>query len=390
MPGDFAQKFAPNPRRVIGETTGGLDKRTFTDDDIFKEIGRKFGFAFLDGNRVDGDTGLSELLMQHPDVANINVRINSPGGDVFDGVAIYNSLLAHKANVTTIVDGLAASAASLILQAGDNRQVRDSTQVMIHRAWTWAMGNSGELSAVSDILTQIDTGLVNLYAERSGQSAETIEQLLVGDGESDGTWFDPEQAIEQGLADEVSESPKAKAKAKKRIDFSQLGELRVAAMFSPLNAESEEEDTAEDSEEDTDDTELAQDNPEDESEGEANEEAEETSESEGDEGSSDEPAATFEQLSTLAGDDSDFIVKQLSAKASLAAATTAYIASLKSSKAEADEKSKATAKELADVKGAAGSVETDAVSTDTSGDEGGGKKGKLKDRIKISGKTKPR
>lgn len=136
------------------------------------------------------------------DADEIEVQINSPGGDAFDGIAIYNALRLHDATVTTRVDGLAASAASIIAQAGDHRVMLAGTELMIHEAWLLTIGPKGTHAKSVDILTRLDTQLAALYESRAGQDgfAELME---------DETWFTPQEAIEAGLADEeiVPETP---------------------------------------------------------------------------------------------------------------------------------------------------------------------------------------
>ena len=100
----------------------------------------------------------------------IEVQINSPGGDVFDGLAIYNALRMHKAKVTTRVDGLAASAASVIVQAGDRRVMVKSAQMMIHEAWGLAIGPAAELREFADLLDMQNDVLAGIYADRDRKS----------------------------------------------------------------------------------------------------------------------------------------------------------------------------------------------------------------------------
>lgn len=128
----------------------------------------------------------------------IEVWINSPGGDVFDGIAIYNVLRAHSARVITRVDGIAASAASVIAQAGDHRVMLESAQMMIHEAWGLAIGPADEIRAFADILDQQNEVIAGVYASRSGGDAEAFRALMSAE-----TWLTDEQTVELGLADEV-------------------------------------------------------------------------------------------------------------------------------------------------------------------------------------------
>lgn len=134
------------------------------------------------------------------DVKKLTIRLNSPGGDVFQGWTIYNLLKQHKAEITVFVDGMAASIASIIALAGDKIIMGDGAQIMIHRAWTGAYGNAGDFEKIVDRLDSIDAQLVKTYAAKTGKSQDEIKAMV--DAE---TWFDADQAIEIGLADEKSE-----------------------------------------------------------------------------------------------------------------------------------------------------------------------------------------
>lgn len=123
------------------------------------------------------------------------VNINSPGGDVFEGIAIYNILRQHKAKVTTRVMGLAASAASLIAMAGDDIEMGDGASIMVHNAWAVAIGNRHDMMAAHDVLEPIDTALADLYSARTGADRKSIMKMM--DAE---TWMGVEQAIENGFA----------------------------------------------------------------------------------------------------------------------------------------------------------------------------------------------
>lgn len=138
----------------------------------------------------------------------IIVAINSPGGDVFDSIAIYNALRNHPATITTRVDGVAASAASLIVQAGERRIMMPASQMMIHEAWGIAVGPSSEIRDFAELLERQTDVIANIYAERSGKPADHFRELMAGGGD---TWFTAEEAIGEGLADELAQ-PEAKPK----------------------------------------------------------------------------------------------------------------------------------------------------------------------------------
>jgi len=128
----------------------------------------------------------------------LDVRINSYGGDVFEGLAIYSQLVASKKTVTVYVDGIAASAASVIAMAGDVIRVAEAGFVMIHDAWTFAMGNADDLRAVADRVDATSGQIATVYAARTKKSATEVRDLMRAE-----TWFSGVEAVDAGLADEV-------------------------------------------------------------------------------------------------------------------------------------------------------------------------------------------
>ena len=157
-----------------------------------------------DGNPVqDGYIVASELLADLDALAtkdNITIHINSVGGDLYAGLAIYNRLKELPANITTINDGLAASAASIIFQAGDTRKVNAGSNLMVHQAMGFLFGyyQLSDLQQVSKQLRAANKTAINVYAEASGRSADEMKRLV--DAE---TWLTGEEAVDAGLADEV-------------------------------------------------------------------------------------------------------------------------------------------------------------------------------------------
>lgn len=144
-------------------------------------------------------------LLDDIDTDKIEVHFNSPGGSVFDGLAIHATIKNHKATVTGIVDGLAASAASFILQACDIRQSTRNAQIMIHDAKAYAGGNAEQMRKAADTLDRISDNIADIYAVRSGQtkSAEEFRALMkAGD-----KWYSGNEASEDGLIDEVLDNP---------------------------------------------------------------------------------------------------------------------------------------------------------------------------------------
>lgn len=132
------------------------------------------------------------------DVDTITLYINSPGGEVYDGITIYNALRRHKATVNVVVDGLAASAASFIAQAGDTRTMSRNATMMIHDASTIVWGDAAELTRVVEQLEKCSQNIADIYAQRCGKDAGYWRDLM-----REETWFDATEAVEFGLADAV-------------------------------------------------------------------------------------------------------------------------------------------------------------------------------------------
>ena len=130
----------------------------------------------------------------------VYVDINSPGGDVFEGIAIYNALRGHKHKVTVRVLGWAASAASVIAMAGDRIEIAKSAFMMVHNAWGLVIGNQFDLQEALETLQPIDDALAGVYADRA-EVAKDKAAGWMGRNRGGGTWFNGEQAVEAGLAD---------------------------------------------------------------------------------------------------------------------------------------------------------------------------------------------
>ena len=144
----------------------------------------------------------ADTLQEIGDVDRIVLRLNSPGGDAFDGVAIFNSLVSHPAAVTVRVDSLAASAASLVAMAGDRIEMAENAFLMIHAPWTVAMGNADELRSVAKTLEKLADSYAGTYASRRKLSADEVGEML-----ADETWLNASEAVEAGFADEVLAVP---------------------------------------------------------------------------------------------------------------------------------------------------------------------------------------
>ena len=144
---------------------------------------------------------LSKKLDEIGDVEQIDVYINSYGGEVAEGLAIYNALKRHKAKVRTYCDGFACSIASVIFMAGDERIMNEASLLMIHNAWTWVAGNAAELRKQADDLEKITQASVESYKAHSKLSEDEIKALM-----DEETWILPSEALEYGFATKVEKT----------------------------------------------------------------------------------------------------------------------------------------------------------------------------------------
>lgn len=136
------------------------------------------------------------------------IRIHSDGGDFFDAIPMYNILARHPASVTVIIDGLAASAASVIAMAGNKVIMPENSWLMIHNMWTFTVGMADDFREIADLMDRWRNSLVSAYVNKTKQSAEKIIELLDAV-----TWLDAKQALDLGFADEISEPVKMAASA---------------------------------------------------------------------------------------------------------------------------------------------------------------------------------
>lgn len=140
------------------------------------------------------------------DIETLNVYINSPGGDVFAGQAIYTMLKRHKAKVNVYIDGLAASIASLIAMAGDKVIMPENAMMMIHNPWAFASGNANDFRKLADDLDKIRESMIVAYQKKTGLEKSKIIDIM--DAE---TWLTAQECKEKGFADEIEEAKQAAA-----------------------------------------------------------------------------------------------------------------------------------------------------------------------------------
>lgn len=158
-------------------------------DDVIDSWGGQWGISARDFNAALTDLG---------DVSSIRLHINSPGGEVWEGIAMLNALRRHPAPVTAVVDALAASAASFIAAGADEVVMGRNSEMMIHDAWGIAMGPAGDMHAMGDRLDQVSNNIASVYAAKSGGTAADWRPAMLAE-----TWYTAEEAVAAGLADRV-------------------------------------------------------------------------------------------------------------------------------------------------------------------------------------------
>ena len=152
------------------------------------------------------------------------VRINSPGGSVFEGQAMFTALARHTPGVIVQIDALAASAASFVAMAGSRIEIAKNAMIMIHNAWGGTLGNASDHEKAASVLRKIDEQLASQYVERTGQTADKIRDMM-----ADETWLDASQAVELGFADAIGKATAAKAAIRDGMFAKTPPELLVAA-----------------------------------------------------------------------------------------------------------------------------------------------------------------
>jgi len=160
---------------------------------IYEEIGEGW-FGGMTAKQFSEDLSALGKLNE------INVRINSPGGNVFDGVAIYNTLRMNGARITVDIDGLAASIASIIAMVGNEVNMAANAFMMIHEARGFVGGNADEIRKQADLLEKVNGTLVDTYQRKTEMDADTIEAMM-----NDETWMTADEALQHGFIDSISD-----------------------------------------------------------------------------------------------------------------------------------------------------------------------------------------
>lgn len=159
---------------------------------IYGDIGESWWGDYITASDV-------ERVLKDLTTNTLHVHINSYGGDVFEGIAIYNLLKNHKAKIVIHIDGVAASAASLIAMAGDDIISGTGAMIMVHEAWTYAYGNKTDIQKVLNSLIGIDKSIVDIYMTRFTGERSEMETFVRNE-----TWFTSDEALEFGLVDKVT------------------------------------------------------------------------------------------------------------------------------------------------------------------------------------------
>lgn len=214
------------PRSPFRRSPANLTVRASTDDPTVPEL------LIYDEIGFWGITAKDVLLALRGITAKeIQVRVNSPGGDVMDGVAIYNLLKGHGAKITVHIDGMAASIASVIALAGDEVLMADNAFFMIHDPWAITIGTAGEHRKTADVLDKVSGVILDTYMKRVEASREQVETWM-----NEETWFTADEAKDAGFIDEIAEATPVKAKTD-RFDLSVFrnapAALRDAAPSKP-------------------------------------------------------------------------------------------------------------------------------------------------------------
>lgn len=132
----------------------------------------------------------------------INLRINSPGGDVFAARAMESAIREHSSTIVAHIDGEAASAATYVAIAADKVKISEGGFFMVHKAWSIALGNADDMLQMAALLEKVDEALVTTYANHTGKSADEIRQWMAAE-----TWFTAQEALDAGFVDEITAAP---------------------------------------------------------------------------------------------------------------------------------------------------------------------------------------
>ena len=157
----------------------------------------------------------------------IDLHINSPGGDVFDGNAIYNLLISHPAEITTHIDGLAASAASVVALAGDKVLMAENALFMLHQPFAFTLGNEEDHEKTLEVLRQIGGSIAKVYSGKTKKEEDEIRQMM-----RDETWLNSDEALEAGFVDEIVNKIDMAACAEFGSKMAKMGYKKIPEPFN--------------------------------------------------------------------------------------------------------------------------------------------------------------
>ncbi|MEN4716873.1 head maturation protease, ClpP-related [Pantoea agglomerans] len=210
----FARENRDLPSSAMERWNGGI-KAAKSDENsisVFDVIGADWYSDGVTASRI-------AAALRSIGGADVTVNINSPGGDMFEGLAIYNLLREYKGKVTVKVLGLAASAASIIAMAGDEVQIGRGAFLMIHNCWVYAMGNRHDLQQIAADMVPFDKAMNDIYGARTGLDADTIDAMMNAE-----TYIGGSDAVEKGFADrllgadEIADGDDSPAAALRKLD----------------------------------------------------------------------------------------------------------------------------------------------------------------------------
>ncbi|MCQ3816704.1 head maturation protease, ClpP-related [Staphylococcus xylosus] len=185
-------------KELIKATSKYSFKNEVQDDKVILTLGGPVAEASIFADETINSTDIANVL---DDVGkDVVIRLNSPGGDVFQGIEIHNYLKNHPSNITVEVTALAASAASIIAMAADSIVMEKGASIMIHEAATLAIGNKADIKKTLNALETIDESIVDIYQEKTNLDRDEISQMM---GEE--TWFTAKDAVDKGFADKTKE-----------------------------------------------------------------------------------------------------------------------------------------------------------------------------------------
>lgn len=190
--------------------------------DVYDDIGESWW-----GEETVSAKSVRRTLKEAKGAKTILLRVNSRGGDVFDGFAIYNLLAEHPARVEADVDALAASMASVIIMAADEIRIAANAMIMVHNPWSFALGEAEDLRGTADLLDKLRGQMVDAYVARTGLARERVIEMM--DAE---TWMTASEAKEHGFVDLVKPSQKGPEKTKALASIDLRGFERAPAVFA--------------------------------------------------------------------------------------------------------------------------------------------------------------